>query len=213
VKARRFVAITAFVVPLAVVAVACSFPDVGFGSGANGEAGTSETGTATDGTTADVATDASTDVAVDVTRREDGGGPIQDSSICTTRPKCDCDNDEYADINCDVDASALLSAKGNPLKPGDCDDLDDYRHPGQTYVDDVPPHGKDGNWNCTGGVEFFPPQNIQCGGNGLLGCTGGPGFLTAPSCGTVADYYTCTAAGLGPCSATPAGYQSTQACR
>ena len=174
--------------PVFLIATACAFPEITFGpaetlgeGGAQSESGGQEVGTD--------ASDAGQDF-VDVVSRPEGGGAI-DADICETRPKCDCDNDEYADENCDVDAAGLKSFQGNPLKPGDCDDLDDLRHPDQSFVETAPPSGKDGDWDCSKTVEYIPKQNIQCAGSGLLGCTGGPGFVTAPPCGTKATYYTC----------------------
>jgi hypothetical protein len=218
VKRRRLVAVALFAAPLVAVAVACTFPDVTFGPIASDEGGAQEGGNPDTGTTT---TDGSSDggpadaIAADVVRREDGGGVIVDASICEAKARCDCDDDEYADMNCDVDAAGLKSAKGNPLMPGDCDDLDGLRHPGQGYVDEVPAPGKDGNWDCTMPIEYFPVQNLTCGGIGLTGCSGGSGFVTAPPCGTESTFYSCEPQtnALAPCQPKPTGSSTRQACK
>lgn len=193
---RRLVALAMFVGPMVAVAVACTFPDVTFGL----EDGASEGGGGDAAGRPDAAADDARDADVvgDVVTREDGRAPIVDASACATRVECDCDEDGYADERCDVDAAAILSAKGQPLKPGDCDDMDYLRHPEQDYVDEVPPPGKDGDWDCDGIVESpYPSGAGWCTGTPLLGCRGGPGYQKATvSCGELADFYTCEPSGL-----------------
>jgi hypothetical protein len=204
---RRLIAIVTFALPLVAVGAACTFPDVTFGAA-------EDTDAATEGAVDGGGTDSPFDVGDfgDVARRDDAT-QVVDANACGADGmiKCDCDDDEYADINCDVDASGILSSKGNPLKPGDCDDLDGLRHPDAPLTYEIPV-GHDGDWNCDGTLEREPKGNIKCGGTGL-GCTGNPGFLSEPGCGTEADFYACEPSGLlSACVATPKG-KATRACR
>ncbi|MBX3263400.1 MAG: hypothetical protein KIS78_13070 [Labilithrix sp.] len=203
---RRVLAAAMFAAPLVIVGVACSFPEVTFGPGADGGSSPAADSSEVDASTSDVS------FVTDAVTREDGTAAIADASVCETRPKCDCDDDGYADEACDVDASSLLSSKGEPLKPGDCDDLDPLRHPGQGFVDEVPAEGKDGDWNCDDEVERFPLAKVTCSGNGLTGCVGSPGYLVEPVCGTANDVYACEASGLGRCNSIPKG-RATQLCK
>ncbi|MBX3207806.1 MAG: hypothetical protein KF764_22355 [Labilithrix sp.] len=205
---RRLLAVTMFAAPLVIVGVACSFPEVTFGSGDGAEGGAEA---APDDAQGDAATDDVSFVA-DAVAREDGRGAIMDASVCEARPKCDCDDDGFAAVDCDVDAAGLTSSKGAPLKLGDCDDLDPLRFPGQDYVSEVPEPGKDGDWNCNDVVERFPPAKVTCAGNGLGGCRGNPGFLIEPVCGTAEDVYACEAQGIGACRSIPKG-KATQLCK
>ncbi len=209
-RRRRVLAVAMFAAPLVVVGVACSFPEVTFSPGAEAEAGTSpdadEDASASDGAASDVT------FVTDAVTREDASAAIADASLCETRPKCDCDDDGYAATDCDVDAGGLLSPKGEPLKLGDCDDLDPLRHPGQGFVDEVPADGKDGDWNCDQRVERFPAAKVTCRGNGLTGCVGDPGYLVEPVCGTANDVYACETPALGACKSIPKG-RATQLCR
>ncbi|MDF2691861.1 MAG: hypothetical protein K0S65_244 [Labilithrix sp.] len=205
---RRLIAIVTFALPLVAVGAACTFPDVTFGAAENNDAASEDGGV--DGGDADSTFDAG-DFG-DVARRDDAN-QILDASACGADGmiKCDCDDDEYADMNCDVDAAGIVSKRGNPLRPGDCDDLDGLRHPNAGLTEAIPV-GHDGDWDCDGTVEREPKGNIKCSGSGL-GCIGDPGFLSEPGCGTKADFYGCEAPGvLAACVATPKG-PVTQLCR
>jgi hypothetical protein len=210
---RRVLALAMFALPLVVVGVACTFPDVSFGPADDKDSGKDPS--------PDAASDAVADQELgDAVRREDGS-LVGDPSICDTdaRAKCDCDDDGFAATDCDagVDATTLKSLDGSFLKLGDCDDLDALRHPGQTYVEDVPPPGKDGDWDCNGKIDYFPSQGITCNLGALGTCSGGPGFVTAPPCGTPADYYNACETryeGLTPkCVLPPSGDVLTQTCK
>ena len=139
-------------------------------------------------------------------------GPV---NPCAPNPKCDCDDDGYGDVNCDVNPTTITGSNGLPLKAGDCDDTDSRRHPGQGFVSDVPPPGKDGNWDCSLPIELLHPP-ISCTGTGLLGCAGTPSFLGVVGCGVQADLYSCQGAPGNPlatCVGTVAGGQITQGCK
>lgn len=211
-RERRVVIVATFVAPLVVVA-ACAFPDVTFGPGPDSnEAGTSdanapERDAGRDVVGGDVDT-GDVDTGDVVTRNE--ASAVVDAGACEAgKPHCDCDNDGYGDIHCDVDASVL------GLKLDDCDDLDPVRHPDQGFVAEVPPPGRDGDWNCDGVVDRSPGNDLKCGGSGLGGCTGGSGFVNAPSCGEKADFYSCEpqANALAQCIQKPTGSTPVQLCR
>lgn len=202
-----------FAAPFVGVGVACSFPDVSFGSAsveeedAATEAGSesrAEEGGADGGLDAADLADAF-DFG-DVATRDDAN-QVVDANACGDRSPCDCDGDGYLDIGCDAGPDAAGLGK----KPGDCDDLDPLRHPDALPTDAVPV-GHDGDWNCDGVVSRVPTAQIKCSGTGLTGCSGGPGFLNKPTCGTKADVYSCEASGLLACQAVPKG-TATQLCQ
>ncbi len=205
---RRLVVLSMFAAPFVVVGVACSFPDVSFGPpGAGDDDAAREAGSEGD---VDGGTDAGdlSDVFDfgDVATRGDAN-QVVDASLCATKPLCDCDEDGYLDIHCD----AGVDAAGPGMKPGDCDDLDPLRHPGAPLTDAVPV-GHDGDWDCDKEVERTPAAEIKCSGTGLTGCSGGPGFLNKPTCGTSADVYSCEGSGLFACKPVPKG-KATQLCQ
>ena len=210
-RRRALLAGTTFLAPLLVVAGACTFPDVTFAVGAEADGGSSADGTAE---TSSFDGNSTQDVVINEATTRDDATAIVDASVCETRTRCDCDNDEYADKACDVDASSILSYKGNPLKPGDCDDLDPLRFP-NAPLRELPPVGHEGDWNCNGVLEASPSRNLACGGNGTLGCTGGSGYLGAPPCGTTADFYSCEPQAniLATCKPKPTGAKPVQACQ
>src|SRR5688572_8249498 len=125
------------------IIVACSFPDVTFSSTEGGEGGLRNDGGRRDAVTLEATT-------------RTGETERVDASNCKDKPTCDCDEDGYKDKNCD--AGAAVDAN---LEEGDCDDLDPLRHPGQGPVKDVPPDGKDGDWDCDGVVTTIP-NTINC---------------------------------------------------
>ena len=84
-------------------------------------------------------------------------------------------------------------------------------HPGAPPTDAVPV-GHEGDWDCNDVVTRTPAAEIKCGGTGLAGCTGGPGFLNEPRCGTSADIYSCEGSGLFACKPVPKG-KATQLCQ
>jgi hypothetical protein len=104
-------------------------------------------------------------------------------------PPCDQDQDGYL---------AKGSCGGN-----DCDDLDRNTNPGVTaFQTAMPPSTQPiaGDWNCDGRVQKQYPTNLACSGNGVLGCTGGNGFILDPGCGGAGPFGTCeSSGGLAPC--------------
>ncbi len=204
---RKILALVTFSVPLVVVAVACTFPDVTFSPSSN------DSGPGSDSPSNNLdaplsTTDANTfDGAVpDVALRD--STIITDPSVCASKPTCDCDGDGYRAADCGADAAHYDAS----LKPGDCDDLDVERHPEAGLRADIP-KGHEGDWNCDGFVDHTPPQNLTCTGSGL-GCGGGTGFLTAPKCGEEGDLYECPAPGLlVNCTPGPSGRKTTQLCQ
>jgi len=209
VNRRRLVVVSMFAAPFVAVGVACTFPDVSFGpaAAAGDEDAAQEAGSEGD---ADGGTDAADLADVfdfgDVATRGDAN-QVVDANACATKPVCDCDEDGYLDIHCDAGPDAAGPGK----QPGDCDDLDPLRYPGALPTDAVPV-GHEGDWNCDGVVTRTPAAEIKCSGTGLTGCTGGPGFLNKPACGTKADAYSCEASGIFACQAVPKG-TVTQLCQ
>lgn len=202
-KHRRIVAVVMFALPLAAVGVACSFPDVSFGpAGDDGAVEPDVAEPAPDVDAGDAAADVIIDMPEDAAVRDDATARV-DASGCDAT--CDCDNDGYWEIGCDAGADASG-------QPGDCDDLDPLRHPDAPYTAE-PPVGHEGDWNCDGEVQAKPRRSIRCTQD-WRGCTGEPGFIGEPRCGTRADYYVCRKDGLfDSCSPKPAGVVVTVTCR
>lgn len=180
--------------PVVAFFVACTFPDVTFGPGADGgDVPGSETGAPEDGGGggADALPDGNLG---DVATRGDSQ-VVEDVSVCETRPLCDCDLDGYLSSLCDaglVEAGMLDAGKAFD----DCDDLDGFRHPGQLLSAEVPDAAHGGDWNCNGDIEKGFAETSGCSGTGLTGCNG-TGFHQTVSCGAVGEYYNCRANGLG----------------
>ncbi len=143
-----------------------------------------------------------------------GPNPRVDPASCKDRVPCDCDDDGFAALDCPKDPSTITGSKG-PLKPGDCDDLDPRRFPGQTFRDDYVKDMADGDWDCNGVVETSVPT-IVCGGTGATGCTGGQGFDNTYECGAKRPISECRprADAQAPCTAVQAGaVYATQTCK
>jgi len=233
VNRRRVLTFGAMVVlPLLAVGAACTFPEVGFGTSADG-------GGVSDGKTGDpdVRTEAGADQpdgssdASDAsdsgnTQRNDANAPIADASVCATRTKCDCDLDNYRDEACALDAGA--GGFDASLLKGDCDDLDSLRNPGAGYRDEAPnPDGfpPPGDWNCSGAIEYKPDRGVtKCTRTVVVqgvsvNCSGptDPFFFMEPKCGDVADLYTCPTKNLAPfseaCNPQPFGSTLKQTCK
>ena len=168
--------------------MACTFPSVEYTSTTDHP----DTGPDTNATMADATSDA--DLVVEASTRPQDAGPILDAAICATKPLCDCDNDGFLSSNCDAgaDAKAMTGKPG-----GDCDDLDPFRKPSQTFTDQVPAEGGTYDWNCSGAVDKAYPENPACTGLlGVIPCAG-EGFQKAVGCGATADYYKCQSNGVG----------------
>lgn len=150
------------------------------------DAGSDGTASADDAGSSDAAY-----VEVDAVRRTDASGLV-DQATCGSRTPCDCDDDGFASVSCPVDAGSLLSSRGTPLRPGDCDDLDPLRFPGQSYVAEAPPPGRNGDWNCDGAEEHWRTVEMRAcrvaDGTCLVGQRG---FLGVYACGTVGELFEC----------------------
>ena len=164
-----------------IAAVACTFPDVGFKSGAGGAGGQ---GTATAATTTATASGSgghavsnasSTSIASTAASSSAGTGGV---FSCGDAGPCDCDGDGDP---------AKTSACGG----GDCNDHDPLVSPKQKgFFADAGSHGYD--YNCSGGNEFEITQTLDC--KSLLSCD----TMTVkwhgsvPDCGVQGTYGTCT---------------------
>ncbi len=145
---------------------------------------------------------------------DDGGkSPRVDPATCKDKVPCDCDDDGFAALDCPKDPSTITGSNG-PLKPGDCDDLDPRRFPGQTFRDEYLDDMADGDWDCNGVVETSVPT-IDCGGTGVTGCTGGQGFAGARPCGMKWHISECRSLpdAQAPCWPAPIGINATQTCK
>lgn len=195
VSRRKLVAALAVGAAPAVVAMACSFPDVEYAGPQESEAGVDAGPDVTeDSVAADV-------VTVDVVVRDEDAEVIADAAICATRPPCDCDLDGYLADDCDAGPDAT-----GPF--GDCDDLDAFRHPGQIFTTERPKDGGSWDWNCDGVVEKAYDENPTCQGIATL-CSG-QGFKQEIPCGEVGEFYTCD--GL-ICSLSNYAGPQTQPCK
>jgi hypothetical protein len=222
VNRRRLFALAAFVAPLIIVAAACSFPDVTFGPEAPDSSTATEGGGGGDGggpTPDSAAIDATeaglkeregliqSDGAIaDVATRPEAS-PELDASVCSAKPVCDCDEDNFLKDGCDA------GGQGGGKPAGDCNDLDGFRNPAQTFSDEKPKPPGNGDWNCDGTEEKgYVEGPSWCGGTTATGCTGGPGFDRVVGCGELADFYECKPNGLF-CAQKWSGTQRKQACR
>ncbi len=134
-------------------------------------------------------------------KRTDATSLVTDPATCSAHTQCDCDEDGFASLDCPVDAGSLLSARGTPLRPGDCDDLDPLRFPGQSYVVDPPPPGRDGDWNCDRFEEHWRESRVR-GAACILedrSCqVGFQGFMGRVACGALGDLAECQLAPQNP---------------
>lgn len=175
---------------------------------------TDEEGGARDGSASDApggdastARDASSsvDASYDAPPSVDGDGATTDSASPDGSSK-----DAQADANdCDQDGDGY-KAKG-VCGGTDCCDTDADAHPKQTMFFTSADACGSFDYNCDGTIETETTPNIMCGGTGLLGCTGGPGFTGNPTCGATAPYCNCTGSGALACQATST-MMATQAC-
>lgn len=191
---RRLLALGFMTAPIVGVAVACSFPDVDFAPAA-----VPDSGNLGDATTSDA--------------EDNDGAPVEsavrdgatiDAAECALRKRCDCDGDGYRAIGCDA-GGPDADAGDDGLKEGDCDDLDSFRNPGQTYTDagPSPDGGGKWDWNCDGIEERAYKKTLNCRAellaNGVLGCVGS-GYVEESACGQNVEYDVCTG---GPLSCKP----------
>ncbi len=156
------------------------------------DAGSDAAAAASDSSTA---ADALPYLEVDASKRTDATVRVEDMSACATRTPCDCDGDGFADVACGADAGTL--------KPGDCDDLDPLRFPGQGFVMDPPPPGHDGDWNCDGIEEVLPAMPPACTRPPNVCLVGERGFSGRGRCGEVEDLRECGHDPLQPSGCGP----------
>jgi hypothetical protein len=223
---RRSLAPPIVLVALAVIAVhpACGFPDPSYSAddggpadataeATPGEASTSDTSSQGDGPSAvdggvdGMATspDASFDAPADVVDDTHSVDTVDAAHDAATNPP---DAGHDAGNPCDVDGDGYL-AEG-ACGGNDCCDTDSRAHPNQPNTWFTLTQGPDacGNWKFDCGmtvVEQFA-VNFTCGGTGLTGCTGGPGFMGAdPGCGGSGEFYNCNPNGALTCKAVLSG--------
>jgi hypothetical protein len=217
---RRLLGVRAVLSSALVVIAACGFPDVMFDTQRDTNA--SLGGEADDGgSTEDVDAWSLKPVSPyveDPYARRDGGDAVLDASVCAERAPCDCDDDGFADVACPVDPSTILSSRGQPLEPGDCDDLDPLRFPGQGFVGVPPIPGKSADWNCDGVEEHAHPTPIFCPGTPATGCSDDEGFSGFVACGAVSKLLRCGLAPIPdpetrPCAPRWSGDWVVEACR
>jgi hypothetical protein len=148
-------------------------------------------------------------IALDASARTDATRRVDEPGTCSSHTPCDCDEDGFAALDCTIDAGSLLTPAGVPLQPGDCDDLDPLRFPGQAFVSEPPPAGQNGDWNCDGEVDVYRTEPVNCSGRGPDGCSKDVFFRRAdPStCGQLNQLYGCIATPLAPngCGLAPVG--------
>jgi hypothetical protein len=218
-RARLLIAL----VGAAGIAYACGFPDVEFGAADGGpaEASTSSS-TSSSGTTSSTSSSGTAEidsgvildageiqVIIDGSTYDasfDAGSKVDASAGCFT---CDCDGDGFLndDAGCNPPPDKL-----------DCDDLDSRTHPGAGPYSFPAEPPRNGDWNCTNGVEKIPPDEFQCGdvASALVvgGCAAAGGFVDTVECGAKGTYVTCKDPflGVGNCATDKVG-TATQLCQ
>lgn len=131
---------------------------------------------------------------LDASSRTDATGRVVDAAACAPT-QCDCDDDGFADVGCSTDAGNILSSRGEPLKPGDCDDFDPLRFPGQGFVAETPLPGRSGDWNCDGIEESWLPDAQHCTLKDGTCRVGHRTLRERSTCGASIDLFEC---GLDP---------------
>jgi len=195
-------------VPGLLVAFACTFPDVAFVTRSAPDAADDGAPDAGDDRAPDEReVDGGDIVALDATLNEAStradGQAVVDAGACAAKTRCDCDEDGYARLDCEVDPTTIARPGGGTLLRGDCDDLDPIRNPAADFMK-LTPVGHAGDWNCRDGVERTIRTGFSCAGTGLTGCSR-PGFKGTPACGSTAIYYTCVANGVLACAENDEG--------
>jgi hypothetical protein len=122
---------------------------------------------------------------------------VVDAAGCVD--KCDCDEDDYVNEDCDGGT--------------DCKDLDPTVPYHDGFLEDVPPPGYDGDWNCDGTVTKQYASGVMCGVLGVAGCTGVEGFTGQPGCGVEGAYVTCAPNTLGLLCAVSSTVMRKQGCK
>lgn len=90
--------------------------------------------------------------------------------------------------SCDSDGDGFLSPE---CGGDDCDDTDPRVHPGADFIDDPPPPGRNGDWNCDGIVTTRYQESILCTSLSSSECPLHQGFVTAAACGESAVFQLC----------------------
>lgn len=182
---------------------ACGFPDVGFASPVEAEAGVASEAAGGDvgpggGDGGDAASveAAPRDAPGDV---EPEGAPAGDA-VADGPPSCDEDGDGYL-------------ATGATGAGTDCCDTDRNANPGQKQFFTVADACNSFDYDCDGKLEPEYATNLACTGTGLTGCKGGPGFIGDPACGTTGPWAS-SCQGLGALACQPGATTSqAQGCR
>lgn len=206
-KARRLFVVSFALAGIAcAAAAACTFPSVEFKPGApseGGEGGSSLLDGSNDGSALRDGGDPASIIGGDAGEKVDAAG-------CTT---CDCDGDGFFDLS--------KSGCAGSLGPNDCDDTDTTTRPDQKPTTKVPYPPRNGDWNCTNGVEKFYRSLVKCTGPGGDACGETRGFQDDPACGSMGTYVQCVTKGAtlpplpvfpGTCEVGPPELR-TQACQ
>jgi hypothetical protein len=157
-----------------------------------------EAGTSTDAPS-ETAVEAGHDGASDGAPPADASGEDVHEAGVDAPPVCDFDLDTY-------------HATGGTCGGNDCCDTDRNAHPGVTAFFTQADDCGSFDYDCNGKQDPQYATSVACGGTGVTGCTGGPGFLADPGCGNTAPYYTCVANGLLACK-PGSPITLTQGCR
>jgi hypothetical protein len=206
-------------IPLAAIAVACTFPEITF-TGADGGAssGTNPGSDGSSGSTSGSSTGGLSDSGAEDkdanSIAHDSGTVVSPGNCIPGAAKCDCDNDGWGDKACMIDAGP--NGYDGGLKQYDCDDNLGARYPDAGFNDSLWPAGATGtpfDWNCDGQVEYFYDR-VECQST-TLGCAASPDGYVSNSlpCAAPHDIYNCPAVTVGTCNYASTGHQATQACK
>jgi hypothetical protein len=173
------------------LAAACSFPDVTFEDGGVGD-GTTGSDASQDSTTSEGS------VAFDT-----GGG---DEGVTGTDAPVG-DGPRAADVGVEAGAETGVDAGVDAAPVDSGPDVSSVPDAADTGVPKDSGGVTDGP-NCDCAVSQMYATGITC--TGVLGiCAGKQGFMTTPSCGESADFFTC-ASGLGSCTQDDLGSRVQQ---
>lgn len=121
-----------------------------------------------------------------------------DAATTPDAPSCDTDGDGDG-----VPSEACGGA--------DCDDTDPRVNPNADFVDEPPPAGKNGDWNCDGVVTKQFDENLDCSTFTPDECPTHVGFVTKAACGELFNSVACYVS-QGACIAKVEGLRK-QGCK